>query len=103
MRYERTVYQEKKDYIEGLRAFLSAHPDFKDINYVHLFGGIDEEYIKLDFVTGPLVMNVTGKAILEIALNMARYMSGLSVDCIITNIYKLRAIDKAMERQRRIA
>lgn len=52
MKLVRTAYEEKKDYIEGLRAFLSAHPDFKDIKYVHLFGGIDEEYIKMDFVTG---------------------------------------------------
>ena len=103
MKLVRTVYQEKKDYINGLRAFLSAHPDFKDIKYVHLCGGIDEEYIKMDFVTGPLVMNITGKSVLEVAVNMARLMSGIRVDCIITNIHKLRAIDRAIEKQRSIA
>ena len=28
MKLVRTAYEEKKDYIDGLRAFLSAHPDF---------------------------------------------------------------------------
>lgn len=102
MRYERDVYQEKKDYINGLHAFLSAHPDFKGIQYVRLFR-LDEEYIKMDFVTGPMVINITGHTVLEIALDIARYMAGLKINSEITNLDKLRAIDKAVEHQRRIA
>lgn len=102
MTLDRDMYQEKKDYVEGLSAWLSAHPDFKDISYVHMHT-LDEEFIRLDFITGPVVINITGNSLIAIGTEMARFMLGQKIDSIVTNIDKLRAVDKAFSMERRIA
>ena len=102
MTLDRDMYQEKKDYVEGLTAWLSAHPDFKEISYIHMHS-LDEEYVRLDFITGPVVINITGNSILAIGTEMARFMLGQKIDSIVTSIDKLRAIDKAYRTERRIA
>lgn len=102
MRLERDVYQEKKDYVGSLSAWLSAHPDFKDISYVRL-NTLDEEFVRLDFVTGPVVINITGDSLIAIGTEMARFMLGQKIESIVTNIDKLRAVDKAFSAERRIA
>lgn len=102
MTLDRDMYQEKKDYVEGLTAWLSAHPDFKEISYIHMHS-LDEEYVRLDFITGPVVINITGNSILAIGTEMARFMLGQKIDSIVTSIDKLRAVDKAYRTERRIA
>lgn len=102
MTLDRDMYQEKKDYVEGLTAWLSAHPDFREISYIHMHS-LDEEYVRLDFITGPVVINITGNSILAIGTEMARFMLGQKIDSIVTSIDKLRAIDKAYRTERRIA
>lgn len=95
MNIERNVYQQKQDYVNALGGFLSAHPDFKRIDYVRLYG-IDEEFIRMDFITGPVVINVTGDSILAIAVEIGRFVTGQKIDSITTNVKKLRAIDKVL-------
>ena len=102
MTLDRDMYQEKKDYVEGLTAWLSAHPDFREISYRHMHS-LDEEYVRLDFITGPVVINITGNSILAIGTEMARFMLGQKIDSIVTSIDKLRAVDKAYRTERRIA
>lgn len=102
MTLDRDMYQEKKDYVEGLTAWLSAHPDFKEISYIHMHS-LDEEFVRLDFITGPVVINITGNSILAIGTEMARFMLGQKIDSIVTSIDKLRAVDKAYRTERRIA
>ena len=102
MTLDRDMYQEKKDYVEGLTAWLSAHPDFREISYIHMHS-LDEEYVRLDFITGPVVINITGNSILAIGTEMARFMLGQKIDSIVTSIDKLRAVDKAYRTERRIA
>lgn len=102
MKLERDIYQEKKDYVEQCAAWLSAHPDFKDISYVHLHT-LDEEFIRMDFVTGPIVINITGDSKLAIGTELARFVLGQKIDSLVTNIEKLRAVDKAFCTERRIA
>ena len=101
MRMERDIYQQKKDYVQGLAGFLSAHPDFKRIEYVRLYS-MDEEFVRIDFTSGPMVINVTGDSILAIGLDIARFMSGQKLDSIVTNVKKLRAIDHIVDEQRRL-
>lgn len=101
MQLDRDIYEEKKDYIEQCAAWLSAHPDFKDISYVHL-PTMDEEFIRMDFVTGPVVINVTGDSILAIGAELAKFMLGLKIDSLVTSIDKLRVVDKAFCNMRRI-
>lgn len=98
MTFDRDMYQQKKDYVGECAAWLSAHPDFKKIEYVRLFR-LDEEFIRMDFVTGPVVINVTGDSILAIAMDLARFMTGVKLDSIVTNIEKLREVDRAVCRR----
>ena len=95
MNMERSIYQQKQDYVKELNGFLSAHPDFKRIDYVRLYR-VDEEYIKMDFITGPIVINVTGNSILAIAVEIGRFVAGQKLDSMTTNVDKLRAIDKIL-------
>lgn len=99
MNIERSIYQTKQEYVRELQAWLSANPDFKRIDYVRLFG-MDEEFIRIDMVTGPIVINVTGNSLLAIAVEMAKLVAGVPVESIVTNINKLRAVDKVLNTRR---
>ena len=99
MNIERNMYQAKQEYVSELQAWLSANPDFKRIDYVRLYG-IDEEFIRVDMITGPIVINVTGNSLLAIAVEMAKFVAGVPIESVVTNINKLRAVDKAMKTRR---